>query len=89
MVTQVQQFYKGIRGKEATPTQSEATHPLLLDVPGLTAELRRYQCEAVSWMLRREGVGAKEAPGESLHVLWQELPVQEPFKTYFNSHTLR
>lgn len=87
IVTQVQQFYKSIRGKEATPE----TTPPLPNTPGLTAELRRYQCEAIAWMQEREGVGGAEGEKSNgaLHMLWRKLPVQEPMETYFNPHTIR
>lgn len=84
----MQQFYKRIRGKEATPIDSDAMDTLL-DIPGLTAELRRYQCQAIAWMLEREGVGGGERNSEGLHVLWRKLPVQEPMETYFNPHVIK
>ncbi len=86
-MTQIQQFYKSLqqhRGSETTPT--------LLDMPGLTAELRQYQCHAVSWMLAKEGVASVEGTGggeKRLHVLWRKLPVQEPLESYFNPYTSR
>ena len=60
-------------------------------IPGLTAELRGYQCKAVQWMLDREkGVEMKSGPQSSLlHPLWRELSVPPSGTLYFNPHTGR
>lgn len=50
-ITQVQQFYRKIQQRKGNQDSLS-----LASIPGLKARLRRYQEQAVSWMLGREGV---------------------------------
>ena len=86
VVIQVQQFYRSVQqgASETTPT--------LPEMPILATELRRYQRQAVSWMLAREGAGQEiggGGGGETLHMLWRQIPVQQPWQCYFNPYTTR
>lgn len=97
-MAKINQFYKDVQLRRR---ETEPTHSTLFDastVTGLSADLRGYQCEAVGWMLKKEGVTAgggcveeavmdtSPSAKEPLHTLWKELPTvdQDHQKVYFN-----
>ena len=98
IVAKIRQFYTDVQRRRLENlggTSDPELDPSSL-LPHLTAVLRGYQCRAVAWMMRREGVvgeGVEEVEvggRDPLHMLWMEIPTSVTgldCPVYYNPHT--
>uniref|UniRef100_A0A8C4RDU4 SNF2 histone linker PHD RING helicase n=1 Tax=Erpetoichthys calabaricus TaxID=27687 RepID=A0A8C4RDU4_ERPCA len=80
-IEELYDFVRHTHQNEDLKHREDVQHPALIPV------LRPYQCEAVSWMLKRENYKCSPCYDKQLHSLWREIATLCGKRLYYNSYT--